>query len=314
MPNDKLTTIISNCEESFFRDLLDHIGEAVCVMDNDLNILFWNQALEDLTGRDAEDMLDHPCKKNLLIQGPAEKLLTCAEDCPVKQSFKDKKMREYKAYMLHKEGFRIPAVMRILPLLNKDHSADISVLSFHEYTPKVSMPHLTEELRNMNMLDTLTGTGNRKYVEMNLEHRLDEMKKYGFPVGVLFCILDDIESINDIYGTLVKDNVIKMIGKTISRNIRFFEFVGRWDENAFMVILSNVNANKLDLVANKLRLLAEQSNIHVDDKFMHTTISVGAVLADSMSTMDSLVKEAEKLAQVSQKEGQNRVTLYSEKY
>jgi diguanylate cyclase (GGDEF)-like protein len=166
----------------------------------------------------------------------------------------------------------------------------------------------------MKMLDSLTETGNRRYIEMNLGYRLDEMKRYGFPVGILFCILDDIESIDDTYGTVVKDKVIKMIGKTISKNIRFFEFVGRWEEDSFLVILSNVDIHKLDLIANKLRLLAEKSSIQVKDKFIHTTISVGGVMAESASTIESLVEKAENLAQLSQKKGKNKVTLSSEEY
>jgi len=113
---------------------------------------------------------------------------------------------------------------------------------------------------------------------------------------------------------VVKDKVIKMIGKTISNNIRFFEFTGRWEEDSFLVILSNVDSHKLDLIANKLRLLAEQSSILVDGTLIRTTISIGGVLAESSSTKDSLIKKAENFAHISQEEGQNRVTLSSEEY
>jgi len=311
MSDEKLENIISDGGKDLFMDLLDNTYEAVCIFDKNLNILFWNKSLEELTGNEAETVVNHKCKKNLLIQGPDEKLETCVEMCPVAQSFKDRMVRNYKVYVLHKEGFRIPAYMGVLPI-NKNNSVEGSVITFHEHSPKVSMPHLPKELKNMNMLDSLTETGNRRYIEMNLCYRLDEMKKYGFPVGILFCILDDIDSIVDIYGTVVKDKVIKMIGKTISKNIRFFEFVGRWDENSFLVILSNVDIHKLDLIANKLRLLAEKSNIQVKDKLIHTTISVGGILAEPSSTIESLVKEAEKLAQFSQKTGKNKVSLSSE--
>lgn len=310
--DEKLKNIIQSCGQEFFMDLLNEIKEAVCIIDKELNILFWNQALEELTGRDAEVVVNQKCKKNMLIQGPGEKLQLCGEMCPASQSMKDKKIRKHKAYILHKEGFRIPSTIEIFPIINKNKTSSASVITFHEYSPKVSMPHLLEELRNMNMLDSLTGTGNQRYIEMNLGLRLDEMKKYGFPVSVLFCILDDIELINEVYGTVVRDKVIKMIGKTISKNIRFFEFVGRWDENSFVIILSNVNEHKLDLIANKLRLLAEQSSIQVEDKFIHITISVGGVLADSTSTIQSLINKAENLAHISQKKGKNRVTLHTD--
>ncbi len=311
---EKLKDMIDRGRKDLFIDLLDNAYEAACVIDKDLNILFCNRSLEELTGNEAGDMINQKCKKNLLIQGAEEKLEICAEMCPVIQSFKDRVIRNYKAYILHKEGFRIPAFMRVFPIKNKNDSLDGSIITFHEYSPKVSMPHLPKELKNMNMLDPLTETGNRRYIKMNLGYRLDEMKRYGLPVGILFCILDDIDSINDVFGTVVKDKVIKMIGKTISKNIRFFEFVGRWDEDSFLVILSNVNIHKLDLIANKLRLLAEKSSIQVEDKLIHITISVGGVMAESTSTIESMVEEARNLAHSSQKSGKNKVTLFSEEY
>jgi len=313
MSEERLKKIISNVDKDLFLDLLDNIYESVCIIDKDLNILFWNKSLEDLTGSESEEMVDQNCKKNLLIQGSDGRLESCAGMCPVAQSFKDRVIRKYKVYVLHKEGFRIPAYMEVLPINSHENPVEGSMIAFHEYSPKVSMPHLPKELKNMNMLDTLTETGNRRYIEMNLGYRLDEMNRYGFQVGLLFCILDDLESIDDVFGTMVKDKVIKMIGKTISKNIRFFEFVGRWEEDSFLVILSNVDINKLDLIANKLRLLAEKSSMQVEDKLIHTTISVGGVLAKPSSTIESLVEEAKTLAQKSQYEGKNKVTLPHEK-
>ena len=314
MTDAQLKNIFSQWEYQSFIDLLNNIYEAVCIIDRDLRILFWNKALETLSGNEAETLINQKCKKNILIQGPGEKLLTCAEMCPLIQSFKDKIPRTYKVYILHREGFRLPAHMSVLPIIQKGNTADSSLITFHQHSPKVSMPHLTKELRLMNMLDSLTGTGNRRYIEMNLVSRLEEMKRYGLRTGILFCFLDKINSIKGTYGTIVKDKVIKMIGQTISNNIRFFEFAGRWEEDSFLVILSNVDSHKLDLIANKLRLLAEQSNILVENTLIRTTISIGGVLAEPSSTKDTLIKKAENLARISQKEGQNKVTLDAKEY
>jgi hypothetical protein len=97
------------------------------------------------------------------------------------------------------------------------------------------------------------------------------------------------------------------------RNHLFIDLLDNAYEAA-LVILSNVNIHKLDLIANKLRLLAEKSSTQVKDKFIHITISVGGVLAESTSTIESLVEEARNLAHSSQKSGKNKVTLFSEDY
>ncbi len=309
MSADEMGKIIHKGGQNLITNLIDNICGSISVIDENLNILFWNQALEKLTGIESKSAVNNKCQRNLLIQGSDEKLQICFKACPVLQSFKDKVIRSYKVYILHKEGFRIPAIMKVMPVNNKIDSLNAAIIGFYDSSPKLNMPHPPEELKNMNMLDSLTGIGNEKYIKMNLGYRLDEKKKYGFQVGLLFCILDNMESIEDAYGTVVKDKFINMIGNTISKNIRYFEFVGRWNENSFLIILSHVNHSKLDLIGNKLRLLSEKSSMQIRDTLIHTTISIGGVFADSSSTVESLIEKSAKLADLSQKSGKNRVTL-----
>ena len=100
-----------------------------------------------------------------------------------------------------------------------------------------------------------------------------------------------------------------MISQTLGNNIRFFEMVGRWSSNELVIILFNVNTTKLDLVANKLRLLVEQSNIRHYDKLLKTTISIGATLAHSIDSTETIINRIKKLTDQSKNYGKNRVSI-----
>jgi len=65
----------------------------------------------------------------------------------------------------------------------------------------------------------------------------------------------------------------------------------------------------LELVANKLRLLVEQSTIRTKDILLKPTVSVGATLAHTHDTLEILINRAKKLADQSKKLGKNRVSL-----
>ena len=90
MTDAQLKQIFSQWDYQNFIDLLNNIYEAVCIIDRDLRILLWNKALETLSGNDAETLINKKCKKNILIQGPGEKLLPCAEMCPWYRALKIK--------------------------------------------------------------------------------------------------------------------------------------------------------------------------------------------------------------------------------
>jgi len=70
-----------------------------------------------------------------------------------------------------------------------------------------------------------------------------------------------------------------------------------------------VNATKLDLIANKLRLLVEQSNIRYHDKLLKTTISIGATMAHSLDSTKTIINRIKKLTEQSKKAGKNRVSI-----
>ena len=136
--------------------------------------------------------------------------------------------------------------------------------------------------------------------------------KYGGNTTCLELILDDGTLVVFDAGTGIRglgDRIIKMIFKTLASNIRFFEVVGRWEGPQLLVVLLDVDEAKLDLVGNKLRLLVEQSHFTDRDKFIKTTVSIGATVARANDSIESLVRRSQELANHSKWLGKNRVSL-----
>lgn len=165
--------------------------------------------------------------------------------------------------------------MRILPIFDRENKIIGAVETFNDTSPKVLMPQKADELKKMNMLDLLTELGNRKYLELHLKLRLEEMQKHSLPLGILLIDIDRFTKLNQTHGTVVGDKILRMTARTLSNNIRFFDVVGRWQGEQFLIIIFNIDEHKLDLVANKLRLLISQSNIQVENKLLSVTVSIG---------------------------------------
>ena len=313
MSNEKDDPLAEEQFNGVYSVFLENLQEAVNILDEDLRIIFWNSAATQVTGYSKEEVLGKPCLKNVLLDMSDKGLHPCHTQCPVKRVFVDGRIHSSESYLQHKEGYRFPVEMRIIPIKNQSGKTIAALETFRAFIPKVTIPQKKSDLERMGLLDPLTGQGNRRYVEMHLNSRLEEMKRYGLAFGVLFVDVDDMSRINEKYGSVVGDKLLKMVGQTLANNTRFFEVTGRWNGEKFVVVLLNVDSEKLDLVANKLRLLVEQSHLRELDAFIKTTVSIGATLAQFTDTTASLTERASKLADHSKWLGKNRVSLKIEK-
>ena len=308
-----MTLLKENSHQDFYDMLLNDLQEAVIIFDPSLRVIFWNKSSEQITGYVRDEVLGKPCLKNVLFEQAESGISPCNKDCPPLLTLKDGQIRSLEAFLQHKQGYRFPVHMRIIPIKNQDGKIIAALETFRELSPKVSVPQKKSELQRMGLLDPLTELGNRRYLEMHLNSRLEEMKRYGLSFGILILDVDDIEKINEAYGTVTGDKVLKMISRTLANNIRFFEVAGRWNGEQFLVVLLNMDEKNLDLVANKLRLLVEQSHLKEIEISIKTTVSIGATLAQFNDSAAGLITRAEKLVAHSKWLGKNRVTLKIEK-
>ncbi|MGD9345655.1 MAG: GGDEF domain-containing protein, partial [Candidatus Aminicenantes bacterium] len=196
----------------------------------------------------------------------------------------------------------------IMPLMDPENRIIGAVETFYDTSPKVLIPQKTQELKRMNLLDPLTELGNKAYLEAQIKLRLDEMNKHHFPLGILLIDIDHFTAANETHGTVVGDKILRMVSRTLANNIRFSDIVGRWGGEQFLVLLFNVQETKLDLVANKLRLLVSQSNIQVGTKLLSVTVSIGATIANLRDNAQTIMDRVDRLMRHSKNRGRNRVS------
>lgn len=300
---------MANIEEGLFSKLIDNVNDGIYFLDTERKITYWNHASEVISGYETEEVMGKRCSENILVHINEWGERLCEKDCPVKKTLEDGQIHETKAYLQHKEGYRIPIMMRAIPIKDREGKTIGAVEVFRDDSPRLAVPQRIQELERMALLDTLTKVGNKRYTEIHLEARLNEMSKYQLPFGVLYAGVDDFEEINKTFGTVAGDKILKMVAQTIQNNIRFFDFVGRWKNDEMVVILLNIEKGSLDLIANKLRLLIGASSISVEEKTAQTTISIGATQAKLGDTTESIIKKAHQLMQKSKEVGKNIVSL-----
>ena len=300
---------LDKLEDRYLNRLLDQITDGCLILDKEKNYVFWNKSAEALSGFLAEEILDKSCQSELpLFIGPGGKPL-CDENCLCEQVLKDGQPRLLEVYLQHKSGFRLPVRLKAIPLLNGDGQPAGLAEIFTNISPAVAIPLKVAELEKMQLLDLDTGLPNRLYMEMYLKNKIDEYQKYGLPFGLIYADIDNFNKIQERFGRFNSAKLIRMIARTFQKNIRYFDIVCRWENEEFLICLLNIDENRLDIVANKLRLLVAESYITVETGLLNATVSMGATLVQRFDTIESLVKRAEELMLHSKWLGRNKVSL-----
>ncbi len=297
-------------DDAFYRALLDNIYDGAYFVDKNRRITYWNRGAERITGYAASEVVGKECSDNILMHVNKEGRRLCTEICPLLQSPVQSDDRSREVFFHHRSGFRVPIAIRVAPIRDEQGSTVGGVEVFTDNTPAAVALERLAELERLAYVDALTGLANRRYVEITLNARREELQRYGWRFGVLFIDIDRFKDINDRYGHDLGDEVLKTVGRTLQKSVRPFDVVSRWGGEEYVAVIANVEGEDLITAANRSRILVEQSGMP-NDGGLRVTISLGATLARKDDTIDSLIRRADRLMYRSKESGRNLVTADS---
>ncbi len=296
-------------DNDFYKRLFDHLYDGVYLVDRNKKITYWNNGAEKLTGYKSSAVMGKSCEDNILMHVNDKGRHLCKHFCPSEKTIADGKKREKKLYIHHKDGHRIPVLSYFAPVKDARGKVLGAVVVFSDNSAKTAILQRIEELQEMALNDPLTELGNRRYAEITINSRLDELNRYGWNFGILFIDIDGFKRINDTFGHAIGDKAIKMVAKTLSNNVRSFDTVNRWGGEEFVAVLVNVKQDQLHAIAEKLCILVGESGFAIDSKNVHITVSIGATLVNSGDTVESVIKRADELMYQSKSAGGNCVSV-----
>jgi diguanylate cyclase (GGDEF)-like protein/PAS domain S-box-containing protein len=297
-------------DPELFKTLLDHMSDGVYVAGHDRRVLYCNKAATELTGYKAEEIVGKTCHGNghCLIGHNGRSL--CEEGCLITESLRDGTARRIKAYLLHKQGRRIPASVSIQPIVAADGSIIGVVQIFKDQSQKEAARRKVEAMERLALIDPLTQTPNRRSLEMALQAALLEFKVTRVPFGVLLIDIDKLKSINDGFGHANGDCALIQVAKILSATVRPTDTLGRWGGDEFLAILPGVSIGVLRQLAIRCGVnVARDSFCEIEGQPTSLSVSVGGTLAGPRDSAESLIARADDLMYESKTGGRDRVTI-----
>ena len=290
-------------------DVLENLHDGLYFTDTHRVITFWNHAAERITGYPAAEVLGRSCAANILVHVDTDGRSLCRGLCPLAMTMADCVGREAEVFLRHRDGHRVPVLVRTGPLKDRAGQVVGGVELFTDLSNILANNSRVRELEQLALLDTLTQLANRAYLQREIEARFEEMRRYGIPFGLLFMDIDFFKRFNDTYGHDVGDAVLKLVANTFTANSRAFDVYGRWGGEEFVGVIRSIDAEDLAALGNRMRVLVNQSFLMHDEARLGVSISLGATVAKPDDTAESLIKRADQLLYRSKKEGRNRLTL-----
>ena len=163
-----------------------------------------------------------------------------------------------------------------------------------------------EKLFKMATQDFLTDLYNRRYLEDALE-RIMAASKRGEKFVLLFIDCDDLKKINDTYGHLIGDEVLKVVAQAIKDSIRKEDLGSRWGGDEFVVILNHCDKNLGIKIAERIINKLENSEIKLNSVKIKPSVSIGIVEIDGTKEINEVLDLADKLAYRAKLNGKTKI-------
>lgn len=167
-------------------------------------------------------------------------------------------------------------------------------------------------LEEMATIDGLTGLMNKRTLNERIEELISRAERYDHPVSLLMMDIDHFKRVNDTYGHLAGDRVLREVGRVLRESMRRIDLVGRWGGEEFMVLLDSTSAEDARDKAEQLRERVGSLVFDSDLGEFSVTLSAGiATFPEDSRRIDELVEKADVALYQSKRAGRNRVTLYA---
>ncbi len=166
-----------------------------------------------------------------------------------------------------------------------------------------------ETIYNMTIIDGLTQAHNKRYLLETLEREIPRGRRHGRPLSVVMFDIDFFKKINDTYGHLAGDYVLKELSTLIKKRLRPDDVFARYGGEEFAALLPETPLDGAGAIAEDLRRRVQDKQFVFEGETIPVTISMGC--AELKPDMDStgFLKAADEKLYEAKRGGRNRVCI-----
>nr|WP_246481141.1 GGDEF domain-containing protein [Motiliproteus sediminis] len=166
-----------------------------------------------------------------------------------------------------------------------------------------------EEQRLRALSDPLTLLPNRAAYDERVQQEYARWARYAGELTMVVCDLDHFKKINDGYGHLAGDKVLRVVAKILTRSIRETDFVARYGGEEFVILMPETDTDRAQQVMDKLRQTVAKSPFNFKGEPVRVTMSFGISCFGPNDSAETVFERADKALYQAKGEGRNRCVV-----
>ena len=168
---------------------------------------------------------------------------------------------------------------------------------------------LYQQALTQALKDPLTGVNNRASLDVYLKQQILLAQRHDTALSIIMLDIDKFKSINDVFGHLVGDVVLRRVANTIVQCTRDSDVVFRFGGEEFIVVLSNTNKQGAHLLAERIRKSIESLDIETLGGSGKVTVSGGVEQCSSSDEPATLLARSDELLYAAKDNGRNQILV-----
>lgn len=167
-----------------------------------------------------------------------------------------------------------------------------------------------DRLERLAAVDPLTDAYNRRFGLARLREEFSRAVRAENPLGVLMLDIDHFKAINDTYGHLVGDRVLRAVAAACRRVVREGDVLVRYGGEEFLVLLPGAGVDDVHQVGDRIRRAVAETSVTDADQRISVTVSLGgATYGDATDSPDALIAQADVALYAAKEGGRNRLVF-----
>ena len=243
-----------------------------------------NQAGVDLFGYSKEELLNIDLAKHLYVNSDDRKRF---QEMIEKDGF----VKDYEVQFKKKDKTKI--YVSITANVRKDRNGEVLgyegiIRDITEKRKVEEIKHLYEEAKALAERDALTYVFNHRRINEFLENEIERAKRGGNVFSIMMLDVDDLKLINDSYGHIAGDKVLKQVATILENSSRSVDSIGRYGGDEFLMILPYTNGEKAKTIAQRISRKVEKEGLKIDEE---TTVPIRLSIGVATYPFDSSVAQ-----------------------
>ncbi len=165
------------------------------------------------------------------------------------------------------------------------------------------------EQRRLALVDILTQLPNRSAYEERLQYEVDRWQRYHRPLTLAICDIDYFKNINDRFGHLAGDKVLKILARTLRARLRKTDFIARYGGEEFVLLMPETDLHESLKAVEMIREAVASCPFHFREQPLQITLSAGIASFENGEDAATVFERADRALYWVKRNGRNLVRL-----